>query len=77
MKQAITALKEGGTGVISHFSDDQVAGKLLSMGILPGGEVRVVRIAPFNGGYYLQVDQTKLVLRTEEAECIILNTKAA
>ena len=76
MKHPVTSLKTGDKGTISHFTDDEVAGKLMSMGILPGNPVKVVRIAPFNGGYYLWVDGTNLVLRTEEAQCIILESAA-
>ena len=73
MKQPVTSLKVGAEGAISHFTDDEVAGKLLSMGMLPGNWVRVVRIAPFNGGYYLWIEGSHLVLRTEEAQCIVLD----
>ena len=77
MKQPVTTLKTGEEGIVSHFSDVQMAGKFVSMGVLPGSSVRVVRIAPFNGGYYLRVDDTNLVLRTEEAHSIILNSLSA
>lgn len=73
MNSPVTALKTGHTGKITHFTDDIVAGKLMSMGVLPGSRVRVVRIAPFNGGYYLQVDGSNMVLRTQEAGSIMLD----
>lgn len=77
MKQPVTQIGKGGIGTISHFSDDQVASKLLSMGILPGSTVSVMRVAPFNGGFYLKIGAANLVLRTEEAACIIINSAAA
>ena len=72
MNNPVTSLKKGSDGKISHFTDEVVASKLLSMGVLPGSQVRVMRIAPFNGGYYLRVDGINMVLRTEEAMSIML-----
>lgn len=73
MNSPVTTLKEGRTGRIAHFTDEVIAGKLMSMGVLPGSKVRVVRIAPFNGGYYLQVDGSNMVLRVREADSIVLD----
>ena len=71
MKNAVTQLKEGFGGRISHFTDDRIAGKLMTMGVLPGSQVRVVRIAPFKGGYSLKVDGMNLVVRNDEASSIM------
>lgn len=71
MANAVTHLKEGNSGRISHFTDERIAGKLMTMGILPGSSLRVVRIAPFNGGYYLKVDGMCIVVRTDEANNIM------
>ncbi len=75
MNSPVTALKEGRICRIAHFTDEVIAGKLMSMGVLPGSKVRVVRIAPFNGGYYLQVDGSNMVLRTKEAESIVVENE--
>ncbi|MCB0631036.1 MAG: FeoA family protein [Saprospiraceae bacterium] len=57
--------------IISHFTDDQVAGKLMSMGVLPGSEIRLIRKAPFGGGWYVQIDRQILALRKDELDCIV------
>jgi ferrous iron transport protein A len=72
MNSPISQLKEGNVGRIAHFTDDQVAGKLMTMGVLPGSQVKVVRIAPFRGGYYLKVDGINMVVRLQEASNIVL-----
>lgn len=56
---------------ISHFTDDRLAGKLMSMGALPGSEIRLVRKAPFGGGWYVQIDRQILALRKDELDCIV------
>ncbi len=77
MTSAVTQLKEGNGGRITHFTNDRIAGKLMTMGVLPGSSLRVVRIAPFNGGYYLKVDGMNLVVRNDEAESIMTTQEGA
>lgn len=72
MSSVVSALKEGIQGRISHFTSDEVAGKFLTMGVLPGSRVHIVRIAPFKGGYYLKVDGISLAVRQQEASSIVL-----
>ncbi|MCF8245379.1 MAG: ferrous iron transport protein A [Saprospiraceae bacterium] len=71
MANSVIQLKVGNGGRITHFTDDYIAGKLMNMGVLPGSRLRVVRIAPFNGGYYLKVDGMTIVLRNDEASNIM------
>ncbi len=54
--------------------DNVIAGKLTTMGVLPGSDVRVIRKAPFKGGIYLKIDGHNMVLREQEAAAIILST---
>ncbi len=68
----VTALKENECGRVLRFNDDQLAGKLLSMGILPGSLLKVKRIAPLSGGYVLKIDGHSLALRLQEAESIVV-----
>ncbi len=77
MTSAVTQLKEGNGGRITHCTNDRIAGKLMTMGVLPGSNLRVVRIAPFNGGYYLKVDGMNLVVRNDEAESIMTTQEGA
>lgn len=71
MTSAVTQLKEGYGVRISHFTDERIAGKLMTMGVLPGSQLQVVRKAPFNGGYYLKVDGINVVVRHSEASSIM------
>ncbi len=72
MNSPVTAVGEGISGRILRFTDDHIGGKLMTMGVLPGSKVKVVRIAPFNGGFYLKVDGINMVLRVREAGSIIM-----
>lgn len=42
------------------------------MGILPGQTIRLIRKAPFGGGWYVQVGAYAFALRQPEAEAIIV-----
>jgi ferrous iron transport protein A len=72
MNSPISQLKAGIAGKIAHFTNDEIAGKLMTMGVLPGSRVQVVRIAPFRGGYYLKIDGINMVVRLQEASNIIM-----
>lgn len=54
------------------FADPALAGKLTSMGVLPGTMIQMVRQAPFGHAYYVKVDGVRLALREEEAVSILL-----
>ena len=69
---AVANLRAGDYGTVAHFTNDQMAGKLMSMGMMPGSNVQVVRVAPFKGGFYLKVDGNCLAIRNTEAENIFL-----
>lgn len=70
--QPLTSLKPGMAGFVAKFTDQFIGGKLLSMGILPGSRVELVRRSPFGGSIYARVDNALVALRREEAACIIL-----
>ncbi len=74
MQKTLYDLKEGAIGRLYAFADEMIAGRMLSMGVLPGSEVIVVRKAPFGGGIYLKVDGTSMVMRASEARRVILET---
>ncbi len=76
MKSLLTAIKVGSIGKIAHFKDDLIAGKLMTMGILPGSMVKVIRKAPFKGGLYLKIDGYNIALREQEAANIVLSMSA-
>jgi len=58
--------------LIVGFTDEQLAGKLLAMGVLPGSKLEFVRRAPFGGACYVKVDDQALALRNEELAAILV-----
>ena len=73
MNSPLSNIRVGSSGIIVQFMDNIIAGKLMTMGVLPGSKVRVIRKAPFKGGLYLKIDGSNMVLREKEAETIILS----
>lgn len=68
----LTASPIGKDREVSHFTNEEMSSKLMSMGVVPGSRIRLIRKAPFGGGYYVRVDNFNLALRREEAESIVL-----
>jgi ferrous iron transport protein A len=67
-------MENGETAIISGFTDDQLAVKLLEMGFLPGTAVRFNFTAPLGDPVCVSVLGYDLSLRLEEASTIsILN----
>lgn len=65
-------LRVGERGVIRDFSLDDLPVKLLEMGCLPGTELEVKHIAPFNGPIYFRMADYHLAIRKDLAEMILL-----
>ena len=74
MKNSLSEIKVGKVGVIIQFLDEVIAGRLMTMGVLIGSKIQVVRKAPFNGGIYFKADGQNMIMRNKEAETIILST---
>jgi ferrous iron transport protein A len=55
---------------ILRFLEEHLEKKLLSMGIMPGSSVEVLRKAPFGGAFYVKIDGLILALRNNEASSI-------
>ncbi len=66
----IASLKKGQKGIIKEFSMDALPLKLLEMGCLPGNEVTLIQIAPFNDPLYIDINGSHLAIRRETAEQI-------
>lgn len=68
-----TGQAAGQIGTIVQFTDERLASKLLSMGILPGSQLELVRRAPLGGGWYVKVENRQYVaLRKQELACIVM-----
>lgn len=72
LDRILSATMPGKGEFVSHFSDEQVASKLMAMGILPGSRIELVRKSPLGGGWFVKVDNTYIALRKQEAACIVL-----
>jgi Fe2+ transport system protein FeoA len=70
--EVLADLKVGGEGRIHKFTNDVIASKLVSMGVLPGKTLRLVRRIPFGGGLYIKVEDHNIAVREEEAKNIVL-----
>ncbi|MEL7220000.1 MAG: FeoA family protein [Bacteroidota bacterium] len=67
-----STLALGEEGIIGGFTDAQLASKLLSMGVLPGSQIKLIRRAPFGGAVYVSVDEHCLALREVEFAAIAI-----
>lgn len=70
---SLSRLELGKSGTIHSFSDEATACKMMSMGILPGSIVKLIRKAPFGGAVYIKADHQQFAIRNTEAACIVLN----
>ncbi len=68
----LTETKPGTQGTVSHYTNDDIGGKLMAMGILPGSQITLVRKAPLGGGWYVKVDNFYVALREKEASSVVL-----
>ncbi|HHB77699.1 MAG TPA: ferrous iron transporter A [Saprospiraceae bacterium] len=66
---------KGPIRTVQGFKNPQVASKLLSVGILPGSQLQIIRRAPGSYVYYIKVDDVSIALRKNELEAIILDKK--
>ncbi len=69
---SIASLQIGERGVISEESLEIIPLKLLEMGCLPGTEVELLQIAPFNDPIYICVNESHLAIRVATASQIII-----
>lgn len=70
MTKTVIDLKIGEKGIITHVCLDDIPLKLLEMGCIPGKEVELIQIAPFNDPLYIVVNGSHLAIRREVAMLI-------
>ena len=58
--------------VVSVHGEDGVTRRLMEMGVVPGGTVRMVKSAPFGDPLEINVRGYSLALRKREAESVEL-----
>lgn len=66
------SLSLGQKARIAGFTRDDLASKLLTMGLLPGSTIQVVRKAPFGRSWYVLIDEYAIALRQEELSTILV-----
>jgi ferrous iron transport protein A len=68
----LSELKEKAKGSILGFTDELISSRLLTMGILPGSQIELIRKAPLRGGFYIKFDNQRIALRSIEAASILV-----
>lgn len=68
----IADLNKGESGIITDSSSEAIPLKLLEMGCLPGNEVQLIQVAPFEDPLYLNVNGSHLAIRRETASLILI-----
>lgn len=66
----IASLRIGESAIISEESLHNIPLKLLEMGCIPGAEVSLIQIAPFNDPLYININGSHLAIRKEIAATI-------
>lgn len=70
MSKTLLDLKIGESGYVINVHEEELTGRILSLGLLPETKVILVRKAPFGGTLYIKANDTILGLRPEEARQI-------
>ena len=65
-------LAVGQKAIIKSIETDFLPLKLIEMGCLPGNEILVLYLAPFQDPLYLKVDEAHLAIRKEVARNIMV-----
>jgi len=66
----VADLKKGEVGIITDSSSEEIPLKLLEMGCLPGNEVQLIQVAPFDDPVYLNINGSHLAIRKNTAALI-------
>ncbi len=63
-------LKKGQQGIVESFSDPELAGRMIEVGIIPGAAITRLSRAPFKGALLVEVNNHKIAVRKRELEAI-------
>jgi Fe2+ transport system protein FeoA len=69
----LSDLRIGTLAVLDHFPVSPLHRKMLSMGMLPGQQISVVRKVPLRGSLYVKVNDRLIALRFREAQNIMVH----
>ncbi|SHK58644.1 FeoA family protein [Rhodothermus profundi] len=65
-------LRPGERGRVTGYASDRLPPRIFEMGLLPGTEVELIRIAPLGDPLDLKVRGFHLSIRKHEAELILI-----
>ena len=68
----IDQLALGQRAIIKSIETDFLPLKLIEMGCLPGNEISLLYLAPFQDPMYLKIDEAHLAIRKEVAHYIMV-----
>lgn len=71
----LSSLKEGEQGIVTELEQSPIAVQLAEMGIMPGVEICIYKLAPLGDPMVLTLNDTELTLRKSEAAVILVNKK--
>ncbi len=69
----LNQLTPGQTSTLLSFEDTQMGGKLMTMGMLPGCTLQLVRTMSAGKTFYIKVNGHGMALRAAEADTILIN----
>lgn len=72
MQDTLANLKRGEHAVITDVSSIHIPLKLLEMGCLPGNNVILIQLAPFQDPMYLNINGSHVAIRKETAAHILI-----
>ncbi|MFT6319880.1 MAG: ferrous iron transport protein A [Granulosicoccus sp.] len=72
----LSDLKIGQKSIVQNFTDSQMGGKLMTMGMLPGSLVELVRKASAGRTFFIKVNGFGMAVRKNEAANILLEEVA-
>tara|TARA_B100001057_G_scaffold228432_1_gene228706 strand:- start:710 stop:943 length:234 start_codon:yes stop_codon:yes gene_type:complete len=68
----LNQLALGQKAIIKSIKTDFLPLKLIEMGCLPGNEISLLYLAPFQDPMYLKIDEAHLAIRKEVARYIMV-----
>jgi ferrous iron transport protein A len=69
----LSDLSIGQKKYVSGFEDEQLGGKLMAMGMLPGASIELIRTALAGNTLYIKFNGYSMAIRKTEAMTILLN----
>ena len=73
LTKTLAQLIKGESAIISSFSDDLLALKLIEMGCIPGEKITLQHVAPLGCPYAFEVNGTLVSIRKSEAQFVLIS----